>query len=82
MLIGFLAVLVNLFRMQLLQGDYYRTLSEKNRIRVIFLEGPRGKILDRKAELLASSRLSFNCSVIPREAKSHIHERRQIIGDI
>ncbi len=82
MLACFLVVLVNLFRMQLIQGDYYRTLSEKNRIRVLYLEGPRGKILDRKTEILASSRLSFNCSVIPSEAKSRIHESCEVIGNI
>ena len=66
----------------MIQGDTYRTLSEKNRIRVIYLEGPRGKILDRKAEILASSRLSFNCSVIPREAIARIHESCEIVGGI
>src|SRR3989338_11473608 len=81
-LIGFAAVFLNLFRMQVIRGDYYHSLSEKNRIRVIYLEGPRGKILDRNNELLASSRLSFNCSVIPREAKRRIRESCQIVAKI
>ncbi|OIO37954.1 MAG: penicillin-binding protein 2 [Candidatus Omnitrophica bacterium CG1_02_46_14] len=81
-LIGFLVILANLIRMQIILGDYYRTLSEKNRIRVIYLEGPRGKILDRRANVLASSRLSFNCSVVPREARSKIHESCKIVGAI
>ena len=82
LLAGFLLLAANLVRMQVFQGDYYRLRSEKNRIRVIYLEGPRGKILDRKREVLASSRLSFNCSVIPREAKRHIHESCEFVGNI
>ncbi len=81
-LIGFLAVLFNLFRMQVFRGDYYQSLSERNRIRIIYLEGPRGKILDRKNETLASNRLSFNCSVIPREARKQIHESCQLVAGL
>ena len=81
-LVGFLIIFFDLFRMQVIRGDYYRSLSEKNRIRVIYLEGPRGKILDRKQMVLATSRLSFNCSVIPREAKRRIHESCELVGAI
>jgi len=82
MLGGFLVILANLINMQVIGGDYYRTLSEKNRIRVIYLEGPRGKILDRHGQLLASSRLSFNCSVSPREAKSRIRPSCEMLAGI
>ena len=34
-LVGFVLITLNLFRMQVLKGAYYRSLSEKNRIRVI-----------------------------------------------
>ena len=72
--VGFAIVFINLFQMQIVKGDYYRSLSEKNRIRVIYLEGPRGKILDRHGEVMATSRLSFNLSAIPREARKKIKE--------
>jgi len=81
-LAGFLILIVNLFRMQILQGDFYRVLSEKNRIRVVYLEGPRGNILDRNSQPLATSRLSFNLAVIPDEAKSKIKESCQAVGRI
>ena len=58
--VAFLILALNLFRMQILKGAYYRSLSEKNRIRILYLEGPRGRILDRNGEPLASNRLSFN----------------------
>ena len=56
----FLLVLAVLVRMQIFHSDYYRSLSEKNRIRIVQLEAPRGKILDRRGEVMATSRLSFS----------------------
>lgn len=68
-LILYAVLLFNLFRMQVLKGAYYFELSEKNRVRTVYLEGTRGKVLDRKGRALATSRLSFNCSAIPWELK-------------
>ncbi len=82
MLAGFAVLLVNLAWMQIVKGGHYRALSERNRIRVIFLEAPRGQILDRNGDVLATSRLSFNCSAIHREAKSRIKESCGVIGPI
>ena len=52
-LVCFLVLLATLVRMQVFQGDYYRVRSEKNRIRIIYLESARGKIMDRSGRLLA-----------------------------
>lgn len=75
-------VLAGLFRLQVMNGAYYRDLSEKNRLRVLYLEPARGKILDRFGRVMASSRLSYNCSVIPREAKNTIRETVQVLSPI
>jgi penicillin-binding protein 2 len=82
MFIGFAALVANLVWMQVIHGARYRALSERNCIRVIFLEAPRGRILDRRGEVLAASRLSFNCSAIYREAKARIHESAKIAAPI
>lgn len=71
-----------LFNMQVFRNDYYRSLSEKNRIRIYYLEGPRGRILDRNGKLMAGSRLSYNCSLIPREAKSRAHESLAVLAGL
>lgn len=68
MLAGFGLLFLNLLRMQVFEWGAYRRLSEKNRIRVIYLEGARGRIYDRAGKPLADNRLSFNCSVMPRES--------------
>ena len=78
----FSLLLLNLFRMQILKGDYYQSLSEKNRVRVVYLEGPRGKILDRRGRELANNRLSFNCTVTPGEKRERIEKSFRIVASI
>ncbi len=82
MLVGLVALGANLFHMQIVKGAYYRSLSEKNRLRVIYLEAARGKILDRHQKALATSHLSFNCSAIPREAKAQLSQSCQMLAEI
>ncbi len=54
--------------MQILRGGYYRQKSDNNRITVIPLESPRGKISDRNGALLVDNRLSFDVSLIYKDA--------------
>lgn len=52
----FLIVLfLRLFQLTIVKGNYYRTLSEQNRLREINIEAPRGKIIDRKGFVIAQN---------------------------
>ena len=51
---------LRLFFLQVLQGDYYRTLSENNYTRTIVLRSPRGMLLDRNGKVLCRNRVSFS----------------------
>src|SRR5258706_875727 len=55
LILGFLILFTKLFEVQVIKGDYYRALSEENRIRHITLPAPRGKILARGGEILAGN---------------------------
>lgn len=68
-LVLFLALAFGLFYTQVLKHASYRMLSERNRIRVIPLAAPRGKIYDRSERLLVSSRIAFDVQVIYQEIK-------------
>lgn len=81
-LTAFTLLAANLAVMQLWNGERYRGLSERNRIRIIYLEGPRGRILDRHGRALASNRLSFNCSAVPQEARDTIARSCGILGPL
>ena len=50
---SFIGITVNLFRLQILEGEKYRELSERNYIRRRYLYPPRGDIYDRNGKKLA-----------------------------
>ncbi len=49
---GIFILIARLFWMQIIQGDYYRQLSDSNRIRTIPIHAPRGVIFDRNSNPL------------------------------
>ena len=67
---GCLALIAaDLVYMQVICGRSYYNQSVNNRIRVVPMEGSRGRILDRNGEVLAGNRLAFNVAVIPQDIK-------------
>ena len=52
----FLIILfLRLFQLTIVKGNYYRNLSEQNRIKEINIEAPRGEIIDRKGFIIAQN---------------------------
>lgn len=64
---AFIIILLNLIYIQVIRGGYYFNLSLHNRIRLVTLEGPRGRIKDRNGRILADNRLSYAAAVIPQD---------------
>ena len=60
-------IICGLFYMQIIHGEYYHRQSTNNRIRVVPIDGPRGKIYDRNGVLLADNRIVFHVGVIPQD---------------
>ena len=60
------AMVSRLVWMQLLEGARYRELADENRIRLVPRSPIRGRLLDRKGRVLASSRLSYSLYLEPR----------------
>ncbi len=65
----FIMIVMDLFYMQAIQGRHFFNLSVNNRIRVVPLEGWRGRIYDRKGNILADNRLSYDVMVTPQDVK-------------
>ncbi|MFH1202638.1 MAG: penicillin-binding protein 2 [Candidatus Omnitrophota bacterium] len=83
-LICFLSLLLGLSYTQVIRSHYYLELSRKNSIRVIPQSAMRGNIFDRKGRILATSRMSFDLSLIPQglSKKNHIFLRlAQILAE-
>jgi penicillin-binding protein 2 len=63
-------LLLRLFVMQIIKGSFYEELSENNRLRIIDIPAPRGKILDRNGVVLADNRPAYNVMVMPEDISS------------
>ena len=60
------AMVSRLVWMQLLEGARFRELADENRIRLVPRSPIRGRLLDRKGRVLATSRLSYSLYLEPR----------------
>lgn len=61
----FVILALNLFKVQIIDGAYYKRQSENNRIRLIPIRSTRGRIFDINNIVLADNVPSFNLQVIP-----------------
>ena len=68
----FIILILGLFYIQVIKGDYYYNLSKKNIIRVVSLEAARGRIFDRNGTVIADTIPSFDVCIIPQEVKHKI----------
>ncbi len=66
-LLTFVALSVQLWRMQVVEGKFYQQKAENNRIRVLSLPPVRGVIYDRKGEPLVRNVPSFSISIVPAD---------------
>jgi penicillin-binding protein 2 len=58
-----------LWHLQVVQGEHFREQSERNRIRAVRLQPPRGKILDRTGRLLAGVKPCFNVCLVREDIR-------------
>lgn len=82
--------LVRLFYLQVIRSDYYRTLSDENRLRTVIIPAPRGILFDRNGEPLVSNTPAFKIldedqkvQFLDREdALERIAKGEEIVSDI
>ena len=58
-------LLGRLWQLQMIAGEQYRLLADRNRLREVDVAAPRGVIYDRDGEILARNRPSFSVTIIP-----------------
>ena len=77
-LVIFLMLAYGLWRLQVMQSDFYAQLAEKNRIRNVPILAPRGKILDREGRVIVDNYPSFYRAAVARfDARSERRRRRR-----
>ncbi|MFZ5925389.1 MAG: penicillin-binding protein 2 [Bacillota bacterium] len=63
----FIALASRLWYLQVMRGATYEALSQGNRVRLIPVTAPRGRILDRRGTPLVTSRMAFSVSIVPQD---------------
>jgi penicillin-binding protein 2 len=77
-----MVILGRVFYLQAIQGDYFRSLAEGNRIRLIPIPAERGIIYDRFNRPLLKNIPDFSLAVVPQDLPRSSVERDQIITKI
>ena len=65
----FIIMLIRLWYLQIMEGATIMIKSKQNQTRIIRSEAPRGIFYDRKGNVLVTSRISHNLSVVPEDIK-------------
>jgi penicillin-binding protein 2 len=67
LLAAFVAFLGQLAILQLVRGDEFRVVAQRNHLRLVRLPAPRGRITDRKGVVLAKNTPAMRAWLIPSE---------------
>jgi penicillin-binding protein 2 len=76
----FLVLAYGLWRLQVMQSDYYSLAAEKNRIRNVPVLAPRGKILDRYGRVIVDNYPSFSALLL-RDSSRDLAADADLIGE-
>ena len=79
LVIAALALVGQLWRLQIVRGDYYQEAADINRFRLEESPAPRGIIYDRRGHILARNMPHVKVSVIPAYLPEDPAERRQML---
>ena len=63
-------LLTAFFQTQVVQGEQYAMRSEENRLRPVTIPAPRGTIIDRYGEIIATSIPGFSLTLLPGEPET------------
>lgn len=79
----FTIFILRLWHLQVIKGDEYSRIDERNRIRVLYIPAPRGIIYDRNDKPLVKNVLSFEVSMIREDmpkAAGALTELGRLVG--
>ncbi len=77
--IVFLGLVGQLWRLQTMEGEYYRQAADTNRFRIQLNPAPRGVIYDRRGHLLVRNMPRISVSIIPAYLPEEEAERAELL---
>jgi penicillin-binding protein 2 len=78
----FLVLAYGLWRLQVMQSDFYSTLAEKNRIREVPILAPRGKIYDREGRPIVENYASYTALMLRDSSRDLNSDADQIAAGL
>lgn len=60
---------IGIFNLEIIQGERFKYLGDKNCIRFVTQRGTRGKIFDRRGNVLVGNNLAYDITILPQERK-------------
>ena len=78
-LVVFLILAYGLWRLQVMQSDFYAQMAERNRIRNVPILAPRGKILDREGRTIVDNYPSYSALLL-RDSSRDINADAEAIA--
>src|SRR6266852_3062896 len=75
----FLILAYGLWRLQVMQSEFYAGLAERNRVRSVPILAPRGKILDREGRVIVDNYPSFTALLL-RDSSRNISADADVIA--
>ncbi len=76
----FLLLVFRLWYLQVVKGERYHNLSEKNRIRYLPIAAPRGPVYDRDGALLIDNRPGFGVSIMRQDVENREELLERLAG--
>ncbi|MFA5576212.1 MAG: penicillin-binding transpeptidase domain-containing protein [Tissierellaceae bacterium] len=70
------ALSFRLATLTIVQGDYYRDISDNKRLKEVYITAPRGEIRDRNGRLLAGNKPSFTVQILKDELNINDRDKK------
>jgi penicillin-binding protein 2 len=80
--VSFVVLSLQLWRLQIVEGEQYRLRADDNRLSSISIDAPRGIIYDRQGTILVRNRPSFTVSLIPANVPEEEVEREAMFAQL
>ncbi len=74
----FFILIAQLFNLQIIQYIKYYKEADKNRIRMVYIDAPRGLIYDRYGRIIAGNKNTFTVAITPYRIKNRTHTIKKI----
>lgn len=71
-----------LVRLQILEGEQYRQLADRNRFQTVEIDAPRGIIYDRNGNLLVRNRPIYDVTIVPAYLPDDTTDRAEVFAKL